>query len=127
MTVQNLENTKKTPMVVPKKFINRMYMVIDHNIKAVFSDQILTRRSVLLKTIGIGYRMEEDDWMIQDFFVYMDAMDAIAPSEKENTVVEMCTADTKNKQSSDILSFEELEDWLNSGSNDGCDINDITS
>ena len=47
VTVQTLENTKKTPMVVPKKFINRMYLVFDHNIKAVFSDQTLTRRSVL--------------------------------------------------------------------------------
>ena len=79
------------------------------------------RRSVLLKTLGNGYRMEEDDWMIQDFFDYMDAIDAII-SKKENTVVDMCTTDTKNKQSPDILSLEEFEDWLDSGSNDGFDI-----
>ena len=65
--------------------------------------------------------MEEDDWMIQDFFDYMDANDAII-SKKENTVVDMCTTDTKNKQSPDILSLEEFEDWLDSGSNDGFDI-----
>ena len=49
----------------------------------------------------------------------------MAPFEEENTVVEMCTADTKNKQSSDILSLEELEDWLNSGSNDGFTSHDL--
>ena len=80
------------------------------------------RRSVLLKTLGNGYRMEEDDWMIQDFFDYMDAI-AIAPSEKENTVVEICTSDTKNKQSSDIFSLKELENWLDYDSNDGFDTN----
>ena len=79
------------------------------------------RRSVLLKTLGNGYRMEEDYWMIQDFFDYVDANDAII-SKKENTVVDMCTTDTKNKQSPDILSLEEFEDWLDSGSNDGFDI-----
>ena len=49
----------------------------------------------------------------------------VAPSEEENTVVEMCTSDTKNKHSSDILSLKELEDWLDSDSN-GFDI-DFTS
>ena len=64
--------------------------------------------------------------MIEDYFDYMGAIYAIAPSEKENAVVEICTTDTKNKQSSDILSLEEVEDWLDSGSNDGFDI-DFTS
>ena len=57
-------------------------------------DQTLTRRSVLLKTLGNGYWMEEANWMIEDFFYYMDAIDTIAPSEKENTIVELCTTDT---------------------------------
>ena len=86
VTVQTVDNTKKTPMVVPKKIINRMY----------------------------GYRTEDDDWMIEDFFEYLDAVDAIAPSEEKNSVVEMCTTETKNKHSSDILSMEEIEDWLDS-------------
>ena len=114
VTVQTVDNTKKTPMVVPKKIINRMYLVIDDNIKAVYSNQTLARRSVLLKTLANGYRTEDDDWMIEDFFEYLDAVDAIAPSEEKNTVVEMCTTETKNKHSSDILSMEEIEDWLDS-------------
>ena len=114
VTVQTVDNTKKTPMVVPKKIINRMYLVIDDNIKAVYSNQTLARRSVLLKTLANGYRTEDDDWMIEDFFEYLDAVDAIAPSEEKNTVVEMCTTETKIKHSSDILSMEEIEDWLDS-------------
>ena len=114
VTVQTVDNTKKTPMVVPKKIINRMYLVIDDNIKAVYSNQTLARRSVLLKTLANGYRTEDDDWMIEDFFEYLDAVDAIAPSEEKNSVVEMCTTETKNKHSSDILSMEEIEDWLDS-------------
>ena len=114
VTVQTVDNTKKTPMVVPKKIINRMYLVIDDNIKAVYSNQTLARRSVLLKTLANGYRTEDDDWMIEDFFEYLDAVDAIAPSEEKNTVVEMCTTETKYKHSSDILSMEEIEDWLDS-------------
>ena len=114
VTVQTVDNTKKTPMVVPKKIINRMYLVIDYNIKAVYSNQTLARRSVLLKTLANGYRTEDDDWMIEDFFEYLDAVDAIAPSEEKNTVVEMCTTETKIKHSSDILSMEEIEDWLDS-------------
>ena len=86
VTVQTVDNTKKTPMVVPKKIINRMYLVIDDNIKAVYSNQALARRSVLLKTLANGYRTEDDDWMIEDFFEYLDAVDAIAPSEEKNTV-----------------------------------------
>ena len=61
VTVQTVDNTKKTPMVVPKKIINRMYLVIDDNIKAVYSNQTLARRSVLLKTLANGYRTEDDD------------------------------------------------------------------
>ena len=114
VTVQTVDNTKKTPMVVPKKIINRMYLVIDDNIKAVYSNQTLARRSVLLKTLANGYRTEDDDWMIEDFFEYLDAVDAIAPSEEKNSVVEMCTTETKYKHSSDILSMEEIEDWLDS-------------
>ena len=114
VTVQTVDNTKKTPMVVPKKIINRMYLVIDDNIKAVYSNQTLARRSVLLKTLANGYRTEDDDWMIEDFFEYLDAVDAIAPSEEKNTLVEMCTTETKIKHSSDILSMEEIEDWLDS-------------
>ena len=114
VTVQTVDNTKKTPMVVPKKIINRMYLVIDDNIKAVYSNQTLARRSVLLKTLANGYRTEDDDWMIEDFFEYLDAVDAIAPSEEKNSVVEMCTTKTKYKHSSDILSMEEIEDWLDS-------------
>ena len=53
------------------------------------------RRSVLLKTLGNGYWMEEANRMIEDFFYYMDDIDTIAPSEKENTIVELCTTDTK--------------------------------
>ena len=114
VTVQTVDNTKKTPMVVPKKIINRMYLVIDDNIKAVYTNQTLAKRSVLLKTLANGYRTEDDDWMIEDFFEYLDAVDAIAPSEEKNTVVEMCTTETKIKHSSDILSMEEIEDWLDS-------------
>ena len=114
VTVQTVDNTKKTPMVVPKKIINRMYLVIDDNIKAVYSNQTFAKRSVLLKTLANGYRTEDDDWMIEDFFEYLDAVDAIAPSEEKNSVVEMCTTETKNKHSSDILSMEEIEDWLDS-------------
>ena len=114
VTVQTVDNTKKTPMVVPKKIINRMYLVIDDNIKAVYNNQTLARRSVLLKTLANGYRTEDDDGMIEDFFEYLDAVDAIAPSEEKNSVVEMCTTETKYKHSSDILSMEEIEDWLDS-------------
>ena len=114
VTVQTVDNTKKTPMVVPKKIINRMYLVIDDNIKAVYSNQTFAKRSVLLKTLANGYRTEDDDWMIEDFFEYLDAVDAIAPSEEKNSVVEMCTTETKYKHSSDILSMEEIEDWLDS-------------
>ena len=114
VTVQTVDNTKKTPMVVPKKIINRMYLVIDDNIKAVYTNQTLAKRSVLLKTLANGYRTEDDDWMIEDFFEYLDAVDAIAPSEEKNSVVEMCTTETKYKHSSDILSMEEIEDWLDS-------------
>ena len=114
VTVQTVDNTKKTPMVVPKKIINRMYLVIDDNIKAVYTNQTFAKRSVLLKTLANGYRTEDDDWMIEDFFEYLDAVDAIAPSEEKNSVVEMCTTETKNKHSSDILSMEEIEDWLDS-------------
>ena len=114
VTVQTVDNTKKTPMVVPKKIINRMYLVIDDNIKAVYTNQTFAKRSVLLKTLANGYRTEDDDWMIEDFFEYLDAVDAIAPSEEKNSVVEMCTTETKYKHSSDILSMEEIEDWLDS-------------
>ena len=114
VTVQTVDNTKKTPMVVPKKIINRMYLVIDDNIKAVYTNQTFAKRSVLLKTLANGYRTEDDDWMIEDFFEYLDAVDAIAPSEEKNTLVEMCTTETKIKHSSDILSMEEIEDWLDS-------------
>ena len=114
VTVQTVDNTKKTPMVVPKKIINRMYLVIDDIIKAVYTNQTLAKRSVLLKTLANGYRTEDDDWMIEDFFEYLDAVDAIAPSEEKNSVVEMCTTETKYKHSSDILSMEEIEDWLDS-------------
>ena len=50
------ENTKKTPMVVLKRFIKRMYLVIDHNIKAVFSNQTSTRRSVPWQRLPDGRR-----------------------------------------------------------------------